>query len=306
MLESEEQRAAAAAAATEDKITLYVHDPSPQVVTALLGNQHIREEHVLIIAQRKNLPATVLNGIFRNRRWIESYPVRLALARNPKTPLFSAVSLARFLRLFDLADIARNHALPVLFRKKIEAIVIEKIPTLALGVKKSLAKTATGEVLLSLVQNGYPDVVSICLDNPAMVEAHLYKVISRSTTTPGTIRSIAEHRGWSSRYHIKFALVRNEHTPLSRSVQFLPGMKIRDLKELYRDPLLPAAVRPSIHRELLERGEDPDRLTAVEEVAVIDIPESEIDEIEREMNAFLADREGADALPGSSDGTDEG
>jgi hypothetical protein len=284
MLESEEQRSAKAAAATEEQITLYVHDPSSRVVITLLENRNITEEHVLIIAGRKNLPGRVLDRIFKDRRWTESYRVRLALAKNPKTPMFSALSIARYLRLFDLAELARNHFLPILYRKKIESIVIEKIPTLALGVKKTLAKTASGEILLFLIQDGYPDVVRTCLDNPHMVEASLYKVINRATSTPGTIRTIAEHRNWTSRYHIKYALVRNQHTPLSRSVLFLRDIKTRDLKDLYRDPLLPSGIRPSIHRELVERGEDPDALNVIEEETVFEITDGEIDEFEREMN----------------------
>jgi len=157
-----------------------------------------------------------------------------------------------------------------------------------------------------LIQNGYPDVVSICLDNPHLVEAHLYKVISRSTSTPGTIRSIAQHRNWSSRYPIKFALVRNEHTPLSRSVHFLTDLKSRDLRELYRDPLLPPSVRPLIHRELMGRGEDPDTLAAEEQEHVFEIEEGDLDEIERDMHAYLEDREGTAPPPEPSGRTGQG
>jgi hypothetical protein len=297
---SEEQRAGEAAAASEDRIALYLHDVSPLVIEAILENRRTTEEHVLVIAQRRNLPGRVLDSIFKNRRWTESYPVRLALARNPKTPLFSALSLARHLRLFDLAALARDHLLPAVYRRKIEAIVIERVPALALGVKKSLAKTATGEILLSLIQNGYPDVVNICLDNPHLLEAHLYKVISRSTTTPGTIRAIADHRGWSCRYPIKFALIRNEHTPLSRSERFLADLKSRDLRELYRDPLLPPAVRPSIHRELLARGGEPDSFAGTEEGPVFEIEDADVDDIERELNAYLDGSEGPESPPPSS------
>ncbi len=286
MLEPERNRMELAAAAPKEEVTLFVHDPSPKVVMALLGNRNITEEHILIIANRKNLPPEVLTEIFRDTRWSESYPVRLALAKNPKTPLFTALSIARFLRLFDLAGLARNHLIPVIYRRKLEAIVIAKIPTLALGVKKTLAKVAAGEILLSLIQDGYPDVVKICLDNPHLVEAHLFKVISRKTTTPGTIRTIAESKTWTFRYHIKFALIRNEHTPLARSVLFLPDLKLFDLKELYRDPQLPVGVKPHIHRELLERGEDPERLGRDEEEHIYEITEDELEDLEREIRGY--------------------
>jgi len=286
MLEPEEKRTALAASAQPDDITLYVHDPSPRVILGLLENRNLTEEHVLSVANRKNLPAEVFKAIAQDRRWSESYPVKLALAKNPKTPLASALSLARFLRLFDLAELARNNLISVIYRRKIEAMVTEKIPTLPLGVKKSLARVAGGEILLALIRDGYPDVVKHCLENPHLVEAHLYKVISRKTTTAGTIRTIAEDRNWSCRYHIKFALVRNEHTPLARSVLFLPDLKLLDLKELYRDPYLPGTVKPFIHRQLVERGEDPDRLGGNEEEKVYEIVESDFADIDREMRSY--------------------
>jgi len=286
MLDTEKTRAARAANASDKEIALFVHDPSPKVVLALFENRNLSEEHILIIANRKNLPPEVMNAIFRDTRWSESYPVRLALAKNPKTPLFAALSIARFLRLFDLADLARNHHLPVIYRKKLEAIVIEKIPALALGIKKTLAKVASGDILIALIKDGYPDVIKLCLENPHLVEAHLYKVISNKITTPGTIRTIAESRNWTFRYHVKFSLIRNEHTPLVRSALFLADLNTGDLKELYRDPHLPPGVRPFVHRELLERGENPERLSGPDEEIIFVIDENEIEDIETEMSAY--------------------
>ena len=91
MSDDEEQRIALAENAAENEIALLMHDLSPRVIRALLKNRNITEEHILIIANRKNLPAEVLDRIFRDLRWTESYPVRLALAKNPKTPLFTAL-----------------------------------------------------------------------------------------------------------------------------------------------------------------------------------------------------------------------
>lgn len=286
MLDPEEKRKELAASVQEDDITLYVHDPSSRVILTLLENRNITEEHVLIIANRKNLPPEIFNAIFRDRRWSESYPIKLALAKNPKTPLFTSLSIARFLRLFDLAELSRSHFIPVISRKKMEAIVIEKIPALSLGVKKTLARIAGGEILLALIKDGYPEVVKYCLENPHLVEAHLYKAISRKTTTPAAIRTIADDRNWSCRYHIKFALIRNANTPLARSVLFLPDLKLFDLKELYRDPLLPHEIKPFIHRELVERGEDPERLSGHEEEPVYEIGEGDLEDIDLAMKEY--------------------
>lgn len=288
MVETEDQRVQRAAASSEDEIALYIHDTSPKVISALLENRNITEEHILILAGRKNVTPDILETIFRTKRWSESYAVRLALSKNPKTPLFTALSIARFLRLFDLAEIARNQHLPVIYRKKVGSIVIEKIPTLALGVKKTLAKVASGDILLSLIQDGYPEVVRICLDNPHLVEASLYKVISRKMTTGGTIRTIADHKNWTCRYHIKFALIRNEHTPLSRSVLFLGSLKTADLKELYRDPTIPRTVRPYVHQELMERGIDPGSVAPVDNEQIFEIGQEEVEASERTVQEYEA------------------
>ena len=102
MLEAEEKRIELAIIADGEEIAQYVHDPSTKVIRALLGNRHLTEEEVMIIANRKNVPADILEMIAKDKRWAESYPVRLALARNPKSPISISLSIARYLRLFDL------------------------------------------------------------------------------------------------------------------------------------------------------------------------------------------------------------
>ena len=279
MSESEELRSAQAAAASEEEIARFLHDPSPRVMRALLENRHLAEEDVLIIVKRKNLPSDILVMVFKDKRWSESYPVRLALARNPRSPLSVSLTIARYLRFFDLEEITRSHFIPLVFRHKVEMIINERIPTMPLGNKKTLAKKAAGSVLLKLLLDADAEVVKLSLNNPHITEGHLYKVISRTDTRAETIRMIAEHPNWSSRPLIRFSLVRNAATPLSFSVRFLSEMKIMDLRELYADPSVPVTIRPFIHRELWVRGEEPS-LEVKEQVFEID--DEEMAEIEAE------------------------
>ena len=286
MPETEEKRVELAIFADGDMIAQYVHDPSTKVIRALLGNRHLTEDDVLIIANRKNVPADILETIAKDKRWAECYPVRLALARNPKSPLSVSLSIARYLRLFDLEELARSHFTPSSFRRKVEMMIIERIPTLPLGNKKTLAKKASGNVLLKLLQDSDPDVVQLCLNNPHLVEGHLYKVISRADTVSETIRMIAVHPNWSSRSLIRFSLARNGHTPLSLSVQFLSSMKIMDLRELYADPSLPVTIKPFIHRELWERGEHAEEAG---EEPVYEIDEDEMESLDAEVTKYAID-----------------
>jgi hypothetical protein len=279
----EGKRMQLAAAADEGNIAQYVHDPSPKVIRTLLRNRHLAEADVLIIASRKNIPSDILEAIAMDKRWTESYPVRLALARNPKSPLSISLSIVRYLRLFDLEEITHCRFIPLTFRHKVEAIIIERIPSMPLGNKKTLAKKAEGNTLLKLLQDSDPEVVQLSLSNPYLVEGLLYKIISRTETVADTIRMIAEHPNWSSRSLIQFSLVRNAHTPLTLSVRFLQQMKITGLRELYVDPSLPVTVKPFVYRELCKRGED---LTAKKEHESV----YEIDEKDEEMIAEFEER----------------
>ncbi len=257
MADAEQTKLKHAASADKELVLTLLHDPSPQVIRTLLVNRNLGEDDVLVIASRKNLPPDIFAEIARDKRWSESYPIRLALAGNPKTPLSVSISLARYLRLFDLAEMARNPLIPSVFRHKVETIVTERIPGMPLGLKKSLAKMAVGNVLQRLLQDPDPGVVALCLNNPRLTEGHLYKVISRKDTLSETIQVIAEHPNWSTRSLVRYALIRSDRTPLTVSQRFLPAMKILELRELYQDPSLPISVKPLVHRELLNRGQEP-------------------------------------------------
>lgn len=257
---AEQTRIEQAASASVEQIVTLLHDPSLHVIKALLSNHNLTEEDILVIVGRKNLPPEVFTSIARDNRWSESYPIRKALAANPKTPLLVSLSLVRHLRIFDLAEMARSPLIPIAFRHKVESIIVERIPTMALGLKKSLAKMAAGSVLLKLLQDHDPEIIALCLNNPRLVESHLYKIISRRDTIANTVVMIAEHPNWSLRSAVRFALIRNEHMPLSLSERFLQSIKLSDLRDLYIDPSLPITIKPIVYRELLARGEEPGKV----------------------------------------------
>jgi len=260
MNETEQVRIELAASAGVEQIATLLHDPSPHVIKALLSNQNLTADDILVIVGRKNLPPEVFTSIARDNRWSESYPIRKALAANPKTPLLVSLSLVRHLRIFDLAEMARSPLIPFTFRHKVESIIEERIPTMALGLKKSLAKMAAGSVLFKLLQDHDPEIIALCLNNPRLVESHLYKIISRTDTIANTVVMIAEHPNWSLRAAVRFALIRNKHIPLSLSERFVKSIKLSDLRDLYIDPALPIDVKPLVYRELLARGEEPGKI----------------------------------------------
>ena len=100
-------------ARTHDRslIQRVVRDPHPDVVRILLDNPSLTEEDVVrICAARPNHP-TVLQTVYRHRRWVVRYRPRNTILRNPDTPLDTALLLAPLLRKSELKEAATSSEL---------------------------------------------------------------------------------------------------------------------------------------------------------------------------------------------------
>jgi hypothetical protein len=241
--------------ADEEGLRSLVYHLSPEVISRILLNHNLTEDLALIIANRRNVRPQILESLYQNRKWRESYHVVLALCRNSKTPQKISSSLMKTLRIFDLSDLTRNKLVPIAVRTKAEALIKEKVLTMPLGIKIALAKRASSNVLLKLIEDGMKEVVRACLDNQLLTEGDISRIIHMKKIASHVIRQIAEHPKWASRYEIRRALIRHNHTPLSCVVTFLPGIKTTDLKELRKDPEVPSCTKSFLYRELLDRGE---------------------------------------------------
>lgn len=233
----------------------YARDPHPDVISNALLNRALTEEMAVVIAKGKAASAESLGFLAQDVRFRSSHKLKLALCRNPRTPQRITFTLLKFLRIFDLTEVAKDQQVPVAVRQKIEHIVAERVPSMPLGVKTALARRGGTGILMMLMDCGDERVIATCLDSGALTEAHLYKLVSRPATGRAVIALIAGHPKWSCSYHIRFGLIRNFHTPMHLVEKFVTGMKTADLRDLYADAKLPTATRPFIYRELLERGE---------------------------------------------------
>jgi len=94
------------------------HDPTPRVIAALLDNPRLTEGSLVPLAHGESTPAPVLELIAGDRRWGSRYPLRLALARNPATPLAAALRLLPALHKPDLRAVAGDPRLPEPLRRR--------------------------------------------------------------------------------------------------------------------------------------------------------------------------------------------
>lgn len=232
-----------------------VREHHTEIISNVTLNRNFTEDMALFVAKKRSVSPELLDFLAQDVRFKESYKLKLAICKNPKTPQRTVFSLLKFLRIFDIADLTRDQHLPVNVRQKIEQLLFEKIPSLPSGIQKALARRASSAIVIALMKQGEEGVISACLESPTLTEGLLSKVITMEATTPLLIQMIAGHPKWSLRYSVRYALIRNFNTPMARVIHFIGEMKGSDLKELYTDSKLPTSTRPFLFRELLLRKE---------------------------------------------------
>jgi hypothetical protein len=99
------------------------HDPSPRVIAALLDNPRLTEGVLMPVAQKASTPPAVLEAVAADRRWGVRYPIKLALARNPQTPLPVAWRILETLRKADLKPVASDPRLPEAVRRRARVLL---------------------------------------------------------------------------------------------------------------------------------------------------------------------------------------
>jgi len=101
------------------------HDPTPRVIAALLDNPRLTEGSLAPLVHGETTPTPVLELIAGDRRWGARYPLRLALARNPATPLGAALRLLPALHKADLRSLAGDPRLAEPLRRRARLLLGE-------------------------------------------------------------------------------------------------------------------------------------------------------------------------------------
>ena len=101
-------------AMTADKETrgILMRDSNRMIQVAVISNPKITDGEVVAIAYSRQVDDEVLRRIAADKEWIRLYPVRLALATNPKTPIAIARKLVPTLKRQDLKNISRSKSVP--------------------------------------------------------------------------------------------------------------------------------------------------------------------------------------------------
>lgn len=114
-----------------EKLTLARRGPSrvagailaeghPQAIKLALGNAFLTESQVLKVLAKAGVPERVVAAIARHAKWSCQYNVRVALVRNPHTPVSALMAFLPHIVLRDLREIARIEGLAPHVREYIQ------------------------------------------------------------------------------------------------------------------------------------------------------------------------------------------
>jgi hypothetical protein len=111
-----------------------------------------------------------------------------------------------------------------------------------LGRRKSLARTATGDMLLRILDDPHPEVIRNVLMNPAITEALVVRVAARRPVPPAVLEVVAKSK-YGNRRFVRRALAMNPDTPTKLACMLVATMTAHDLHDVLQVQGLAPEVR---------------------------------------------------------------
>lgn len=91
---------------------LLSRDSNRIVVNAVIRSPKIREDEVVPLAQDRTTPDDVLVYILTRKDWMKNYQIKIALCKNPKTPLPKSLRMLESLPEKELRSLSKNKNIP--------------------------------------------------------------------------------------------------------------------------------------------------------------------------------------------------
>ena len=99
------------------------------LILAALDNAFLSEAHILRVLAQQDLPPVVVETIAQHEKWSHRYYLRLALIRNPSTPLPRVLAFLPDIAVNDLRDICLDRRMPEQVRNYVLAHCAERLST---------------------------------------------------------------------------------------------------------------------------------------------------------------------------------
>ena len=224
----------------------------PEDLVTAAAHGSLSEELGLALLHRRDLPAHAIEALARNRSAIKHRKVLLGVAEHSHTPRHVALPLLRRLFTFELMDVALAPSVPADLKLIAEELLINKLETLSLGERISLARRASSGVVGALLLFGERPVLEAALLNPRITEACILKSFGSPEMPVLLLTIIGGHPKWSLRREIQIAILRRGETPDAVVAQIAAKLPKPVIYELLKQLRLPAR-RQELLQSILKR-----------------------------------------------------
>jgi hypothetical protein len=148
--------------------------------------------------------------------------------------------------------VAATARLPTAVRLRAESLLRETLRDLRLGDRITLARIATGSVLVTLLRDHESRVLEAALLNPRLREQDLVTALGREDVPRALFEACARSPRWADNYAVRLGLVLQPRTPQPVALLQISSLVPRDLKRVARTkelrPLVRAAARAVLER----------------------------------------------------------
>ena len=101
---------------------ILIRDSNRVVAAAVIHNPRVTDQEIENIASMRTVSDEVLRIIAMNRAWARSYPISLNLARNPRTPVPTAMNILPRIHTKDLQHISQNRNVSEAVRRQAQRL----------------------------------------------------------------------------------------------------------------------------------------------------------------------------------------
>ena len=106
--------------------SILIRDPNKVVAASVINNPRITDQEAENIATMRTVADEVLRLMAMNRNWARSYTIIHNLARNPRTPLPTVISLLPRIRTKDLKHLSQNRNVSDAIRRQASRLALAR------------------------------------------------------------------------------------------------------------------------------------------------------------------------------------
>jgi hypothetical protein len=203
----------------------------------------LNEDTALALLKHTDLPADALERLSKNSAAMKSRKVKLALAEHPRTPRHVSMPMVRHLFTFDLMQLALKPVVPGDVKTAADQALINRLETITAGERLSLAHRGSGRIAAELLVDPAARVIQAALENSRLTEAYVIKAVMRADAPPALVQAVCQHAKWCLRREVRMALLRSQHTPRARAIEFAASFPLPVLRDLLHGSRLPVNVK---------------------------------------------------------------